>query len=172
MCDPILVALLKMRPHYSPSSSENATPSSGTSPSVATYKEVPPPGSSLASGVERVESGAVIERGGEKMEQKGARRECRPLCRTLLLSSILVLRWYSGAFQYDVIVQLRCFLSFNNFKLRITGAPNENIVQNHLNIALLNLFWYLNVRYGQIFIPQKFSICSDFLAESLVIREL
>ena len=74
------------------------------------------------------------------MEQKGVRRECRPLCRTLLLSSILVLRWYSGAFQYDVIVQLMCFLSFNNFKLRITGAPNENIVQNHLNIALLNLF--------------------------------
>ena len=54
------------------------------------------------------------------MEQKEARRECRPLCRTLLLSSILVLRWYSGAFQCDVIVQLRCFLSFNNLKLHIT----------------------------------------------------
>ena len=33
------------------------------------------------------------------------------------------------------------------------GAPNENIVQNHLNIALLNLFWYLNGRYRHIFIP-------------------
>ena len=32
MCDPILVMLLKMRPHYSQSSRENATPSSGTSP--------------------------------------------------------------------------------------------------------------------------------------------
>ena len=43
MCDPILVTLLKMRPHYSPSSRENAaTPSSGTSP-LASYKEVPPP---------------------------------------------------------------------------------------------------------------------------------
>ena len=31
-----------MRPHYSQSSRENATPSSGTSP-LATYKEVPPP---------------------------------------------------------------------------------------------------------------------------------
>ena len=41
MCDPILVTLLKMRPHYSQSSRENATPSSGTSP-VASYKEVPP----------------------------------------------------------------------------------------------------------------------------------
>ena len=42
MCDPILVTLLKMRPHYSQSSRENATPSSGTSP-LASYKEVHPP---------------------------------------------------------------------------------------------------------------------------------
>ena len=42
MCDPILVPLLKMRPHDSQSSRENATPSSGTSP-LASYKEVPPP---------------------------------------------------------------------------------------------------------------------------------
>ena len=42
LCDPILVTLLKMRPHYSQSSRENATPSSGTSP-LATYKEGPPP---------------------------------------------------------------------------------------------------------------------------------
>ena len=41
MCEPILVTLLKMRPHYSQSSRENATPSSGTSP-LASYKEVPP----------------------------------------------------------------------------------------------------------------------------------
>ena len=41
ICDPILVTLLKMRPHYSQSRRENATPSSGTSPS-ASYKEVPP----------------------------------------------------------------------------------------------------------------------------------
>ena len=40
MCDPILVTLLKLRPHYSQSSRENATPSSGTSPLVS-YKEVP-----------------------------------------------------------------------------------------------------------------------------------
>ena len=43
MCDPILVTLLKMRPHYSQSSRENATPSSGTFP-LASYKEVTPPG--------------------------------------------------------------------------------------------------------------------------------
>ena len=42
MCDPILVTLLKLLPHYSKSSCENATPSSGTS-LLASYKEVPPP---------------------------------------------------------------------------------------------------------------------------------
>ena len=42
MCNPILVTLLKMRPHSSQSSCENATPSRGTSP-LASYKEVPPP---------------------------------------------------------------------------------------------------------------------------------
>ena len=40
--------LLKMRPNYSRSSRENATPSSGTSP-LASYKEVPPsPGIEMA----------------------------------------------------------------------------------------------------------------------------
>ena len=44
MCDPTVVTLLKMQPHYSQSSHKNATPSSGTSP-LASYKEVPlPPG--------------------------------------------------------------------------------------------------------------------------------
>ena len=42
MCDPIQVTLLKMHPHSSQSSHENATPSSGTS-ALASYKEVPPP---------------------------------------------------------------------------------------------------------------------------------
>ena len=37
MCDPILVTLLKMRPHYSHFSRENATPYNGTSP-LASYK--------------------------------------------------------------------------------------------------------------------------------------
>ena len=35
----------------------------------------------------------------------------------------------------------------------LSGAPNENIFQNHLNIALLNVFYYLNGRYRHIFIP-------------------
>ena len=43
MCDPILVIVLKMRPHYSHYRRENATPSSSTS-SLASYKEVPPHG--------------------------------------------------------------------------------------------------------------------------------
>ena len=41
MFDIILVTVFKMRPHYSQSSRENATPSSGTFP-LASYKEVPP----------------------------------------------------------------------------------------------------------------------------------
>ena len=52
-----------------------------------------------------------------------------------------------------------------------TEAPNENIVQNYLNITLLNVFYYANSRYRYIFILYKFFICSDFLAESLVIRK-
>ena len=42
ICDPILVTLLKTRPHYCHSSRENATPSRGTSP-IASCKRVPPP---------------------------------------------------------------------------------------------------------------------------------
>ena len=42
MCDPILVTLLKMRPHSGQSSRKNDTPSSDTS-SLASYKAVPPP---------------------------------------------------------------------------------------------------------------------------------
>ena len=52
MCDPILVlvTLLKMRPHYSQSSRENATPFSGTFP-LASYKEVPTPRNNLVLAV-------------------------------------------------------------------------------------------------------------------------
>ena len=49
MSVPILVTLLKMRPHYSQSRHENVTPSSGTSP-LASYKEVPPSGLSYRPG--------------------------------------------------------------------------------------------------------------------------
>ena len=41
ICDPILVNLLEMRPHFSQSSRENATPSSGKS-LLASCKGVPP----------------------------------------------------------------------------------------------------------------------------------
>ena len=46
MCDSILVTLLKMRPHYSQSSCENANPSSGTF-LLASYKEVTLPSRGL-----------------------------------------------------------------------------------------------------------------------------
>ena len=35
----------------------------------------------------------------------------------------------------------------------VSGAPNDNIVQNRFNVALLNVFQYLNGRYRHIFIP-------------------
>ena len=56
----------------------------------------------------------------------------------------------------------KLFLLLNRSMSHVeSGAPNENIVQNHLNIALL------------IFLsPNEFFFCSDFLAESLVIRKL
>ena len=39
-----------------------------------------------------------------------------------------------------------------------TGASNENIVQNHLNVALSNAFWYLNGTDISIFSsPTNFS---------------
>ena len=43
MCDPMLVTLSKMRPHYSQTSREKATPSSGTSPLTSYEKVLPPP---------------------------------------------------------------------------------------------------------------------------------
>ena len=42
-----------------------------------------------------------------------------------------------------VIEQFSVFVVWFQFSLSViqsTGAPNENIVQNHLNIALLNVF--------------------------------
>ena len=55
ICQPILVTqLLKMQPRYSQSSSENATPSGGTSP-LASYKEVSALGKQLPSGLGQVD---------------------------------------------------------------------------------------------------------------------
>ena len=41
--------------------------------------------------------------------------------------------------------------------LEYSGAPNEKIIQNHLNIALLNVFYYLNGRYKHILSPKNSS---------------
>ena len=49
-----------------------------------------------------------------------------------------------------------------------TGAPNENIVQNHLNISIVKGILLKRLEIGIFLTP----IRSDFLAESLVIRIL
>ena len=43
------------------------------------------------------------------------------------------------AFLLQVLVFLFFFYNRNRH-IQLSGAPNENIVQNHLNIALLNVF--------------------------------
>ena len=37
-------------------------------------------------------------------------------------------------------IKMTAFIGAWNKKMDLSGAPNENIVQNHLNIALLNVF--------------------------------
>ena len=43
-------------------------------------------------------------------------------------------------FWREMKITLQCMLKFGTLKSLATGAPNENIVQNQLNIALLNVF--------------------------------
>ena len=73
------------------------------------------------------------------------------LCLTNQIYSVLL-----NAFQFKEITEvknahLKCFSKMAKRELvdarPSTGAPNENIVQKHLNIALLNVF------YSHIFIP-------------------
>ena len=62
------------------------------------------------------------------------------------------------------------FRYFRTFEFK--GAPNENIIQNHLNIALLNALWYLNGRYRHFFIPYKFFICRSWKSSDTKIIEM
>ena len=66
MCDPVLVTLLKIRLHYSQSSRENVTPSSGTSPLVSFKKCPPPPGNEYEFEVEEGERKKVEVSASEK----------------------------------------------------------------------------------------------------------
>ena len=50
----------------------------------------------------------------------------------------------------DLRIASECFIKST---VIMQGAPNDNTVQNHLNITLLNVFYYLNCRYRYIFIP-------------------
>ena len=92
MCDPILVTLLKMRSHYSHSSRENATPSSGTSP-IASYKEVPAPGISPtlnARFIQKINCGPVRT---VALSAQSALTNLSPLEDMLFLCLSRFLRW-------------------------------------------------------------------------------
>ena len=56
-------------------------------------------------------------------------------------------------FNDSVTDPLSAYLQKRVQRVQNAGAPNENIVENHLNITLLNVFDYLNVKYRHIFIP-------------------
>ena len=56
----------------------------------------------------------------------------------------------------SILSRVFFFFSVVHFRvLTFSGAPNENIVQNHLNKAFLNV--YLNGGYGHILSPINFS---------------
>ena len=73
---------------------------------------------------------------------------------------MIILSIFIYLFIYYTWTFVNLFLS-DRFKItgflnwEYLGAPNENIVQNHLNIALLNVLYYLNGRFRHIFISQK-----------------
>ena len=74
MCEPILVTLLKMRPHYSHSSRENATPSSGTA-ILASYKEMLPPPWEFES-LHVIESKTVLDSGFQTVDSRFEVLDC------------------------------------------------------------------------------------------------
>ena len=67
MCDTILATLLKVRPHYSQSSRENATSSSGTSPLASCKEVLPPPGAFCAEKTEICRLAILLERNRRKV---------------------------------------------------------------------------------------------------------
>ena len=58
---------------------------------------------------------------------------------------------FEGCSSLAIQKSVQVLICFDDSEL--SGALNENIVENHLNIVLLNVFWYLNCRYRHIFIP-------------------
>ena len=57
--------------------------------------------------------------------------------------SVIVHRSASDKLAVESFTRLACFKSrvlFRSKREKESGAPNENTVQNHLNIALLNVF--------------------------------
>ena len=60
--------------------------------------------------------------------------------KSLLPNSVLVLRWSLGIFTNDVIVQMRGFLSFNNYKFKKEKGEN---LKKRISFEALFVFWKL-----------------------------
>ena len=58
----------------------------------------------------------------------------------LLSTGLTVISEQKCPFIFSIKVTYWAEASLAAIKVDQTGAPNENIVQNHLNIALLNVF--------------------------------
>ena len=62
----------------------------------------------------------------------------------LFISVMPNMTWYAGSSPSvfaPIILHWRSTLNIYSYNLSLlAGAPNENVVQNHLNIALLNVF--------------------------------
>ena len=61
------------------------------------------------------------------------------------------------SYQKHQLQSISTFFNFAHPRL-LSGAPNENIVQNHLNIEFFNVFKYLNDRTGIFLSPKIFHL--------------
>ena len=70
-------------------------------------------------------------------------------------SFLIIFKFFSKPFISQLLI---CYYEV---RIQESGAPNENIVQNHLNIALSNIFQYLNCSDPKI-IGIKTSLFENF----------
>ena len=72
------------------------------------------------------------------------------------------------------LIYIYIFLSIHQVSIviQLTGGTQREYSSRPLKNDIVKRVLVFNGGYGHIFIPYKFFICSDFLAEGLVIRKL